>query len=277
MTELLLPRGAVVRERIQESPTICTLRLAFDESDPAEPFVFVPGQFNMVYLDRAGEVALSIVSDPLDAHGFDHIVRRVGRVTDGLDRLRAGDRVGIRGPFGRGWPLAAARGRDVILLTGGLGCAPVISVIRYVLRRREQYGHLTILQGVRHADDLVWRAQYEAWADAPDTQVLLAADVASRDWPWTEGPVVDLLDQVVFDTRRTTALLCGPEMMMVAAIAVLRGRGLPDDQIWVSLERNMHCGIGRCGHCQIGQKYVCTDGPVFSYAEIADLLGVRGF
>jgi NAD(P)H-flavin reductase len=277
MTELLLPRGAVVRERIQESPTICTLRLAFDESDPAEPFVFVPGQFNMVYLDRAGEVAMSIVSDPLDAHGFDHIVRRVGRVTEGLYRLRAGDRVGIRGPFGRGWPLAAAQGRDLILLTGGLGCAPVISVIRYVLRRREQYGHLTILQGVRHADDLVWRAQYEAWGDAADTEVLLAADVASRDWPWTEGPVVDLLDQVLFDARRTTALLCGPEMMMVAAIAVLRGRGLPDDQIWVSLERNMHCGVGRCGHCQIGPGYVCTDGPVFSYDEIADFLGVRGF
>ncbi len=277
MTEQLLPRAAVVRERIQESPTICTLRLAFDESDPAEPFVFVPGQFNMVYLDRVGEVALSIVSDPLDAHGFDHIVRRVGRVTEGLDRLRAGDRVGVRGPFGRGWPLAAARGRDLILLTGGLGCAPVISVIRYVLRRREQYGHLTILQGVRHADDLIWRAQYEAWGHASDTKVLLAADVASRDWPWTEGPVVDLLDQVIFDPRRTTALLCGPELMTVAAIAVLRGRGLADDRIWLSLERNMHCGNGRCGHCLLGPKYVCTDGPVFSYAEIADFLGVRGF
>jgi NAD(P)H-flavin reductase len=277
MTEQLLPRSAVVRDRVQESPTICTLRLAFDEADPAEAFVFVPGQFNMVYLDRVGEVAMSIVSDPLDAHGFDHIVRRVGRVTEGLDRLRAGDRVGVRGPFGRGWPLAAAQGRDLILLTGGLGCAPVISVIRYVLRRRPQYGHLTILQGVHHADDLVWRTQYEAWGHAPDTRVLLAADVAGRDWPWTEGPVVDLLDKVVVDPRRTTALLCGPELMMVAAIAVLRGRALPDDQIWLSLERNMHCGIGRCGHCQIGPKYVCTDGPVFSYAEVADLLGVRGF
>ncbi len=277
MNEQLLPRSAVVRDRIQESPTICTLRLAFDEAASGEAFVFVPGQFNMVYLDRVGEVAMSIVSDPLDAHGFDHIVRRVGRVTEGLGRLRAGDRVGVRGPFGRGWPLAAVQGRDLILLTGGLGCAPVISVIRYVLRRRAQYGHLAILQGVRHADDLVWRAQYEAWADAPDTQVLLAADVASRDWPWTEGPVVDLLDRVAVDPRRTTALLCGPELMMVAAIAVLRGRGLPDDQIWISLERNMHCGTGRCGHCQIGPKHVCTDGPVFSYAEIADFLGVRGF
>lgn len=277
MTDRLLPRSAVVRDRIQESPTICTLRLAFDDADAAAPFVFTPGQFNMVYLDGVGEVAMSIVSDPLDEHGFDHTVRRVGRVTEGLDRLRTGDRVGVRGPFGRGWPLAAAAGQDLVLLTGGLGCAPVISVIRYVLRRRAQYGRLTILQGVRHADDLIWRAQYEAWGSAPNTEVLLAADVASRDWPWTEGPVVDLLDRVRVDPKRSLALLCGPELMMVAAIAVLRGRGLPDDRIWLSLQRNMHCGTGCCGHCQIGPKYVCSDGPVFSYGEIADFLGVRGF
>jgi NAD(P)H-flavin reductase len=256
---------------------ICTLRLAFDESDPAEPFVFVPGQFNMVYLERVGEVAMSIVSDPLDQHYFDHAVRRVGRVTAGLHCLRPGDRVGIRGPLGRGWPLAAAVGNDLLLLTGGLGCAPVISVIRYVLRRRAQYGHLVILQGVRHADDLLWRAQYEAWGRAADTEVLLAADAATRDWPWAEGPVTDLLDRVHVDPRRTVALLCGPELMMVAAIAVLRGRDVPDDRIWLSLERNMHCGTGRCGHCQVGPKFVCTDGPVFSYAELADFLGARGF
>ena len=272
-----LPRSAVVRERILESPTICTLRLAFDAAPAREPYAFTPGQFHMVYLDRVGEVALSIVSDPLDQHFFDHTVRPVGRVSEGLARLGPGDRVGIRGPFGRGWPLEAARGRDLLLLTGGLGCAPVVSVIRYVLRRRADYGRLVILQGVRHAEDLIWRAQYEAWGRAEGTQVLLAADVASRDWPWAEGPVVDLLDRVAFDPARTLALLCGPELMIEAAIAVLRGRGLPDRAIWLSLERNMHCGVGRCGHCQVGPRFVCTEGPVFRYDEIADLLGARGF
>lgn len=277
MTDRVLPRSAVVRDRILESPTICTLRLAFDAAPDPEPYAFTPGQFHMVYLDRVGEAALSIVSDPLDQHFFDHTVRRVGRVSEGLARLRPGDRVGVRGPFGRGWPLEAARGRDLLLLTGGLGCAPVVSVIRYVLRRRADYGRLAILQGVRHAEDLIWREQYEAWGRAAGTQVLLAADVASRDWPWVEGPVVDLLDRVSLDPVRTIALLCGPELMIDAAIAVLRGRGLPDAAIWLSLERNMHCGIGRCGHCQIGPHYVCTKGPVFRYDEVADLLGVRGF
>jgi NAD(P)H-flavin reductase len=277
MTDRVLPRSAVVRDRILESPTICTLRLAFDAAPDPEPYAFTPGQFHMVYLDRVGEAALSIVSDPLDQHFFDHTVRRVGRVSEGLARLRPGDRVGVRGPFGRGWPLDAARGRDLLLLTGGLGCAPVVSVIRYVLRRRADYGRLVILQGVRHAEDLIWREQYEAWGRAAGTQVLLAADVASRDWPWVEGPVVDLLDRVSLDPVRTIAILCGPELMMDAAIAVLRGRGVPDAAIWLSLERNMHCGIGRCGHCQIGPHYVCTKGPVFRYDEVADLLGVRGF
>jgi NAD(P)H-flavin reductase len=277
MTDRALPRSAVVRDRILESPTICTLRLAFDAAPDPEPYAFTPGQFHMVYLDRVGEAALSIVSDPLDQHFFDHTVRRIGRVSEGLARLRPGDRVGVRGPFGRGWPLDAARGRDLLLLTGGLGCAPVVSVIRYVLRRRADYGRLVILQGVRHAEDLIWREQYEAWGRAAGTQVLLAADVASRDWPWVEGPVVDLLDRVSLDPVRTIAILCGPELMMDAAIAVLRGRGVPDAAIWLSLERNMHCGIGRCGHCQIGPHYVCTKGPVFRYDEVADLLGVRGF
>jgi sulfhydrogenase subunit gamma (sulfur reductase) len=277
MTDLAVPRSAVVRDRRQESPTIYTLRLAFDGQPAAAPYAFMPGQFHMVYLDGVGEVALSIVSDPLDQHFFDHTVRPVGPVSEGLVRLRPGDRVGIRGPFGRGWPLEAARGTDLLVLTGGLGCAPVVSVIRYVLRRRADYGRLVILQGVRHADDLIWRAQFEAWSRAPGTEVLLAADVAGHDWPWVEGPVVDLLDRVRLDPARTLALLCGPELMIEAAIAVLRGRGLRDEAIWLSLERNMHCGMGRCGHCQIGPHFVCTDGPVFRYDEIADLLGVRGF
>jgi len=277
MSSLDLPRPAVVRERVQESPSIVTLRCELEDADADAPFVFQPGQFNMVYLYGAGEVPLSIVSDPLDTHFFDHTVRALGRTTDGLSRLGPGDRIGIRGPFGRGWPVAGAQGRDVLVVSGGLGCAPVSSVIRYVLRRRERYGRLFILQGVRHVEDLIWRAQYEDWAVEPDTTVLLAADVPTTGWAGAQGPVVDLLSRLDFDPRRTVAMLCGPELMVVAAIADLRGRDVHDRAIWLSLERNMHCGVGLCGHCQIGPKFVCTDGPVFSYAEIADQLGLRGF
>jgi NAD(P)H-flavin reductase len=277
MSRLDLPRAAIVRDRLQESPSIVTLRCELEDMDGDAPFVFQPGQFNMVYLYGVGEVPLSIVSDPQDTHFFDHTVRALGRTTDGLTRVQPGDRLGIRGPLGRGWPVAGAQGRDVLVVSGGLGCAPVSSVIRYVLRRRERYGRLFILQGVRHVEDLIWRTQYEAWATEPETQVMLAADVVTTGWTGAQGPVVDLLARVDLDPRRTVAMLCGPELMVIAAIADLRGRGVHDRAIWLSLKRNMHCGVGSCGHCQIGPKYVCTDGPIFTYAEIADQLGLRGF
>ena len=157
MTPPHLPQEAVILDRIQESPTIFTLRMELADRDG--PFRFEPGQFNMVYPFGVGEIPLSIVSDPEDAGRFDHTVRVVGRVSEALDRLRPGDRVGVRGPFGRGWPMAALKGKDILLVTGGLGCAPVVSVIRYVMRRRADYGRVVIMQGVRHADDLIWSRQ----------------------------------------------------------------------------------------------------------------------
>lgn len=276
MTSLIVPSEAEVVERIQESPTIFTLRLRFTDAAAQAGYRFEPGQFNMLHRFGAGEVPISIISDPQDDQLFDHSIRELGRVTHGLAGLRAGDRVGIRGPFGRGWPLAAANGRDVVIITGGLGCAPTVAVIHYIMRRREQFGRLTIIQGVKHSSDLLWRSRYEEWARQPRTQVLIAADVAGPLWPWHVGSVAEVFARADIDPRNALAMLCGPEGMMRAAADHLRTRGVADTSIWLSLERSMHCAVGHCGHCQLGPKFVCRDGPVFCYADAHPFLNVRG-
>jgi NAD(P)H-flavin reductase len=279
MTETagMIPQTVQVVERIQESPTVFTLRVRYSGAHRDSIFRFVPGQFNMLSLHGVGEVPISIVSDPLDEHHIDHTLRAVGRVTHALARLQAGDRLGLRGPYGRGWPLERARGKDVLIVSGGLGCAPTVSVINYVVRRRRDFGRLVIMQGVKHADDLIWREQYAEWARMPDTQVLVAADKGASLWPWRVGQVTQLFDEARIDPGMTTAMLCGPEGMMRAALDQLLAHGLSQDALWLSVERSMHCATGLCGHCQIGGRFVCRDGPVFCYKDIKDLLGQRGF
>lgn len=272
-----LPHIAHIVERRRESDTIFTLRLRFEDPLAREQYRFAPGQFNMVYLYGVGEVAISVVSDPEEEGLFDHTIRIVGRVTEGLAALNPGDSVGIRGPYGRGWPLQEAEGQDVLIVTGGLGCAPVVSVIHYVIRRRRRFGKLTIIQGVKHSADLIYRRHYEEWAQVPNTTVLIAANVSAGHWPWHVGPVTELIGQAEVDPARTAAMMCGPEGMMIAAAKILLEKGMAETALHFSTERNMQCAIGHCGHCQFGGKFVCRNGPVFSYAEIKELLGVRGF
>ena len=271
------PRTTRIVERIQETSDIFTLRLEYLDALEQQEFEFEPGQFNMLYLHGVGEVPISIISDPRDSQYIAHTIRDVGRVTHGFAALEVGDQIGIRGPFGRGWPLAEVQGKDLIIVTGGLGCAPVLSVIHYVLRRRERFGRLTILQGVKHVNDLIWRERYEQWRQERDTTVLLAADIPGPDQSLFRGTVVDLFNRLDRDGSNGVALLCGPEIMMLTAIGELRAQGYADQSIWVSLERNMQCANGFCGHCQMGPLFVCRDGPVFRYDRIADWLGKRGF
>ncbi len=272
-----LPYEAEVVERIQESSTIFTLRLKFTDDEQHQRYSFAPGQFNMVYLYGVGEVPISIVSDPGDEHCYDHTIRVVGRVTRGLAEVKQGQRVGIRGPFGRGWPLDKAEGRDVLIVTGGLGCAPVVSVINYIISRRDRFGRLTIMQGVKHADDLLWRERYKLWSQMPDTNVIVAADTGGKQWPWRVGPVIAMFDELELVPAATIAMMCGPEGMMHAAIKRLLELGMTDEMLFMSMERNMQCAVGHCGHCQYGGQFVCKDGPVFAYNEIKDIFGKKGF
>ena len=267
-----LPMQAEVVEVIQETPSIVTLRLHLLDAEAHAAYEFLPGQFNMLYLYGVGEVPISIVSDPKDHHLFDHTIRAVGRVTQMLTRLQPGDRIGVRGPYGRGWPVQLVSQRDLLLVTGGLGCAPVVSVINYVQRRRDRFGRLIIMQGVKHSADLLWSKSYEKWAKQPNTQVVVTADKTGRGWPWNTGQITELFDDVEFDPNNCLVMMCGPEGMMVAAADTLIGRGVPEGEIWLSMERNMKCAIGQCGHCQYGASFVCKDGPVFCYSRMRTLL-----
>ena len=269
-----LPREALIVERIDESPDTFTLQLRLTDG---EPYGFAPGQFNMLYLYGGGEVPISIVGRENDSGLLTHTVRSLGRITRGLAALGSGDRIGLRGPYGRGWPMQQAMDHDVIVVTGGLGCAPSVSIIHHILDHRADYGHLAILQGVRHTDDLIWREQYDAWARLPGVTVLLAADEATSGWPGHVGLVTALFDRLTFDCNRTIAMLCGPEIMMRAAADGLHFRGLAAGSIYLSMERNMQCALGHCGHCQLGGSFVCRDGPVFCWPEVRELLGARGF
>ncbi len=274
--DIYLPRSAIITARIQESPTIFTLQTQF--SDGNQPcYSFYPGQFNMVYLYGVGEVAISISSDPAECSYLRHTIRAVGRITKALQNLKEGDEIGIRGPYGRGWPLVEAQGKHVVIVTGGLGCAPTVSVINYILARREQYGALTILQGVKHSQDLIYRKKYALWQQAPNVAVHIAADRVGPKWPWATGYVTDMIQSLSLDPDNTIAMMCGPEMMMHAAVSALAKKGMPEDAMYLSMERNMECGVGQCGHCQYGGLFICKDGPVFAYPEIKDLFSVKGF
>lgn len=201
-----LPLEAEVVERIEESPTIVTLRLRLTDADARQGFRFSPGQFNMLYLPLVGEVPISIKSGPRSPCDqpplLDHSIRAVGRVTRALVQLQPGARLGLRGPYGRGWPMTRALGQDVHIITGGLGCAPAMSVVDQLLRQRQRYGHISVVQGVRHAEDLIWRDQYAHWARLPNIQVLLAADQADSHWRWHTGMVTGLLDQLELVAER---------------------------------------------------------------------------
>ena len=272
-----VPAAAEITRRTQESPSVITLGLRLCDPEQRRAYRFAPGQFNMLYLYGVGEIPISIVSDPGSGDELQHTLRVVGRVTRGFDALKVGDRIGIRGPYGRGWPLEQVRGKDLLLLTGGLGCAPLVSVINFVTQRRAEFGRVAILQGVKHMDDMIWRDRYDQWARLPDTQVLLAADVAGESWSWHVGLVTELIDQIAFDLRDARVMICGPEPMMLASARKLCDSGVVEKHIWLSMERNMQCARGQCGHCQIGPHFVCKDGPVFCYPELRERLGVKGY
>lgn len=264
----LLPEPARIVEKRSFGPEIHALRLRLERPDARPRFDFAPGQFNMLTAPGVGEVAISVSSDPGD-ETLEHTVRIVGRVTRVIGRLEVGDVLGVRGPYGNGWPLQEARFGDLLFVTGGLGCAPVAGAIDYVFRRRESYGRVIILHGVKKPDDLIARERFEDWRRHPDTQVLLTSDQPDRQWRDRTGVVTELFDEVEIDPRRTSLLMCGPEVMMRYAARQLGLRGLPEERMFVSLERNMQCAIGLCGHCQLGPTFLCKDGPIFPLSRVA--------
>jgi sulfhydrogenase subunit gamma (sulfur reductase) len=277
MNNLYMPHTAEIVERIQEATNVFTLRLRFIDPQIHRQYRFMPGQFNMVYLYGVGEVAISISSDPRQSELYDHTIRVVGRVTRGLAQLKQGDHVGIRGPYGRGWPIDKMPGKDVVIITGGLGCAPVVMLINYIMQRRDQFGRLCVLQGVKNSDDLIFRDYYRIWAKLPSTQIKFAADQSSKAWSGYVGHPTDLIKELQFDADNAVAMICGPEIMMHIAVQQLLRQRLSEENIYLSMERSMQCAIAHCGHCQYGGQFVCKDGPVFSYPQVKALFNERGY
>jgi NAD(P)H-flavin reductase len=245
------------------------------ELTPASGFGFVPGQFNMLYMFGLGEVAISLSGDPAEESHVVHTVRAVGAVSRAITRLRRHDVIGVRGPYGSYWPLLDCEGSDVVIVAGGLGLAPLRPVIYHVLAYRERYGRVVVLYGARGTADILYRRELEAWRRRLDVDITVTVDHAAADWRGNVGVVPALIAHTAIDPDHAIAMVCGPEIMMRFTINALQQRGLAMNRIFVSMERNMKCAIGLCGHCQFGPAFVCRDGPVFRFDRIAPFFNIR--
>lgn len=243
----------------------------------AEPrtYAFRAGQFNMLYAFGVGEVPISMSGPPGEVREVVHTIRAVGGVTQMLQRLHKGDTVGVRGPFGNAWPVDESHGQDVVLVAGGIGLAPLRPALYHLLAHRERYGRIALLYGARTPGDLLFSRELETWRGRFDVDVEVIVDRAAAHWHGLVGVVTTLIPRVHFDPGNTVAFIVGPQIMMVFAARELEHRGVPTEQIHLSLERNMKCGVGFCGHCQLGPHLLCKDGPVYRYDQVAGLLAVR--
>jgi NAD(P)H-flavin reductase len=267
------PEPFEVRQVAKETGDTFTLTLQPVAGARARPFA--PGQFNMLYVFGVGEVPISISGDPARPELLVHTIRAVGATTRALQRLRKGDWVGVRGPFGTAWPVAEARGHDVVLIAGGIGLAPLRPAIYHLLLHRPLYGRVVILYGARTPHDMLYTKQLRDLRSRFDVEVEVSVDRATVEWQGAVGVVTKLVQRSPFDPQSALAFICGPEVMIRYAAIALEQRGMPDAAIFVSLERNMKCAVGLCGHCQFGPFFVCKDGPVFRYDRIQRFFGVR--
>ena len=269
----MVPRIARVRRRQRDLKDVVTLTLELEDGGDLE---FLPGQFNMLTVFGVGEVPISISGDPAKpGGGLIHTVRDVGAVSGALTRLSPGDAVGVRGPFGVGWPVAEAKGHDVVVLTGGLGLAPLRPVIYSLLTNRRLYGKIALLYGARGPEEILFRSELEQWRRLLDIEIRVTVDHAESDWYGAVGVVTTLVPKADFDPQQTLAMVCGPEIMMRYGIAALRNAGVADQSIYLSMERSMKCAIGLCGHCQLGPVFVCKDGPGFRNDQLAPLMAAK--
>ncbi len=229
---------------------------------------FAPGQFNMVYAFGIGEVALSLSGDPARPGVAVHTIKAVGAVTEALCRLRRHTMLGLRGPYGHPWPLDEVQGADIVLVAGGLGMAPLRPVAYRILAERRRYGRVALLVGARTPADLLFRHELFRWQARGDLQVAITVDRAGTEWNSRIGVVPALIAELELDWSNTVAFVCGPEVMMRFAVRELGRRGLRDERIYLSMERNMKCAVGFCGHCQLGPSFICKDGPVLRYDRL---------
>lgn len=270
-----LSHAVVIDDIRSEIPGVLTYDFIFSDREVASAYSFQPGQFNMVYLPGVGEAAISVSGDPANPERLPHTIRAAGNVTQALAKLKTGSGLGLRGPFGSHWPLDQCNGKDVVLVGGGIGLAPLRPAICQLLSQRDRYGHITLLYGTRTPETILYSEEFDHWRSL-GLDVQVTVDRTTDGWSGNVGVVTLLLERAKLPHPENTILMCcGPEVMMWYTIQSARSRGISDSSLYVSLERNMNCAIGLCGHCQFGPEFVCKDGPVFRYDRVASILKVE--
>lgn len=272
MVDPMVPDLFEVKSLLRELDDTYTLTLALP--DGAENFSFQPGQFNMLYKFGVGEVPISISGDTEASGELVHTIRNVGPVTDAMSLLRPGDQVGVRGPFGTSWPVKEAEGKDVVIIAGGIGLAPLRPAILHFMNHRNRYGDLVLYYGARSPSEILFEREMDRWR-RQGFHVEETVDHAEPSWTGHVGVVTHLINEGDFNPDKTIAFICGPEVMIRYGVQALRDVGVPAEQVYVSMERNMKCAVGFCGRCQYGPVFICRDGPVFPYNAIAPYMKTR--
>lgn len=275
-SSLLLPDWATIAAVEPEAEGISTYWLEFDDPVLAAEYRFRPGQFNMLHLPGYGEAAISMSSDAENSERIGHTIRFVGNVTRALSRMKRGERIGVRGPFGNAWPIEDYKGAEVVLVAGGIGMAPLRPVIYHIINHREDYGRVFLLYGARTPHDLLYTDECDHWKER-GIEPLITVDRADENWHGLVGVVPVLFYRLRLQTENCVVFSCGPDIMMRFVVYESLARRVSREHIYLSLERNMKCGQGFCGHCQLGPEFLCTDGPIFSYRQLEPYFSVEDF
>jgi NAD(P)H-flavin reductase len=272
MTEPMLTVAFRVRRNRRETADTRTLELT-SIAESAVP-AWHPGQFMMVYVFGKGEIPISISGDPAIRDCIVHTVRTVGPVSQAISDAKEGSTVGLRGPFGSIWPIERTEGKEVILIAGGIGLAPLRPVLHAIMANRDRYTRVSLLAGARTPDIFLYKREMDTWMKR-GVDVRLTVDAAAPGWKGSVGPVTTLIPRVEFDPSRVVAFIVGPEIMMRVVAQALAGRGVSYNRVFISMERNMKCAVGFCGHCQLGPAFICKDGPIFPYSTLEPWLAIR--
>jgi NAD(P)H-flavin reductase len=272
----MIPYPAKVVEIKSEAYAITTYTMSYEDEVVRKSYQFRPGQFNELYLPGIGEAPISVSSDPSQPEKLGHTIRYAGNVTRAISRLQVGDVIGMRGPYGSAWPLERVDGGDLCIVTGGIGLAPLRPVLYEVINNRSNFGKVSLLYGARTPADMIYADERDVW-QMHEIQIHTSVDRADSGWKGQVGVVPMLFYHIRLDPRITTVMTCGPEIMMRFVIYEALARRIPKEHIYISMERNMKCGLGLCGHCQFGPTFVCKEGPVYSYAQVEPFFGVEDF
>jgi len=263
-----IPYPAIIESIRDESFDTKTFKVVFEDKGLAASFNYKPGQFMQLSLLGIGEAPISITSSPCNQGSLEFTIRAAGKLTRAIHELKPADKIYVRGPYGNSFPFEEVKGKDLYFVAGGIGLPPLRSVINEVFNKREEFGRIKILYGAKTPDELCFKEELKSWQDITDTEVLLTVDKPDESWKGNVGVVTALWDKTDITSSNGVGYVCGPPIMIRFVIERLTRTGFKDENIYVSLERYMKFGIGKCGHCNIGAEFVCIDGPVFSYNQL---------